>query len=306
MMSVGFVLLCLIWGSTWLAIKLGLTSVPPFFGAAFRFFIALPILFVIMKLRGLVLPRDRESWNLFLIVGFFSVGIPFCLIYWSAQFLPSGLMSILFGIFPFVVAILSHFYLPGEPLNLSKIGGVILGFSGIVIIFFDGLRWDDSRAFLGMLAIVSATVMQASSMIVIKKRGKHLSPITLNFSSMLIGVGVLAAVALVFEDSSDVRWDAVAIGSIVYLATMGSVVTFVTYYWLLKRVEAVYLSLIAFVTPIAAVFLGALVLHERLKSTTFMGAAFVLVGILFANWRGLRNLIRKVRQKSLEEPSMPV
>lgn len=290
----GFVLLCIIWGSTWLAIKIGLESVPPFYGVFFRFLLAAVILFVIMKVRGMLIPTDRESWKLFAAMGVLSLGLPFSIIYWSEQFLPSGLMSILFAVFPFMVAIFSHLFLPEEPLNRYKIIGIILGFIGIVVVFsrsFSAEGPANDLSVLGMVGVLVSTVLQAASVIIIKKKGKAVSPITLNFGGMLIATFPVLAMALLFERFSDIRFDAGAIGSIIYLGTFGSVVTFAVYYWLLKRLQVVYLSFLTFVTPIVAVVLGALVLGETLEHNTFLGAGLVLAGILVANAKGIVNLI---------------
>lgn len=300
LIKLGFVLLCLIWGSTWLAIKIGLESVPPFYGVFFRFLLAALILVGIMKVRGMVIPRDKESWKLFAVLGLFSLGLPFGIIYWSGQFLPTGLMSILFAVFPFMVAIFSHMFLPEEPLNRYKVIGIVLGFSGIVVIFsrsfsLEGLVSDSGV--LGMIGVLLATVLQAASVIVVKKKAHAISPIVLNFGGMVLGTIPVFAMALAFERFSDVRFDANAIGSIVYLSTFGSVVTFAVYYWLLKRLQVVYLSFLSFITPFVAVVLGAVVLGETLEPNTFFGAGFVLTGILVANGKGILHLVTNARAR---------
>jgi drug/metabolite transporter (DMT)-like permease len=129
--------------------------------------------------------------------------------------------------------------------------------------------------------------MQAFSLVMIKKYAQPVSPIALNFVGMSIAGLLLLAGGLIFEPIAGITWDAAAIGSILYLAVVGSVIAFVTYYWLLKRVEAVYLSLVSFINPIIAVVLGAIVLGETLAASVFAGAAFVFVGILIANGRQL-------------------
>jgi drug/metabolite transporter (DMT)-like permease len=290
----GFVLLCILWGSTWLAIKIGLDSIPPFYGLFFRFLLATIVLFAIMRIRRMTIPKDRESWKLFGTVGLLSLGLPFSIIYWAEQFLPSGLMSILFAVFPFMVAIFSHLFLPEEPLNRYKIIGIVLGFSGIFIIFSPSFFTDAASNHFdlpGMAGVIVATIFQAASVIIVKKKGKNVSPITLNFGGMLVGTFPVFAMALMVEQFSDIRFDAKAIGSVLYLSTFGSVVTFIVYYWLLKRLEAVYLSFLTFITPIVAVILGSIVLSEVLEQNTFLGATLVLVGILIANGKGLFNLV---------------
>jgi drug/metabolite transporter (DMT)-like permease len=244
-----------------------------------------------MRFRNERFPTDKDSLKLFFIMGILSISLPFTLVYWGEQYIPSGLASVLFAIYPFVVASYSHFILPDEKLNPYKFIGILFGFVGILIIFWTDLRLGEAST-LGMAAVLLSTLMQGMALVIIKKKGTHLSPVTLNAGSMLVGVVVLFSMALAFEKFSDIRFDAKGIGSILYLGSFGSVVTFVTYYWLLKRIEAVYLSLVSFVTPILAVILGIVFLDEVFEPNVFSGAGLVMLGIIAANGQDLKKLIR--------------
>ena len=284
---IGFVIVSWVWGSTWLAIKIGLHSVPPMIGAGIRFLIASSILFIIVKMRKIKIPLSPDLRRLYIYLIFFSYAIPFGVVYWCQQFIPTGLSSILFGAYPLWVALLSHFLLSNERLDSFKISGIILGFIGVFIIFSRDIHWTDSSGFIGMVGILSTTLMQAFALVMIKKYGQPVSPFALNLVGMSVAGVLLFAGGILFESISTVIWDAAAIGSILYLAIVGSVIAFVTYHWLLKRVEAVYLSLVSFINPIIAVILGAIVLNETLAASVFAGAALVLFGILIANGRQL-------------------
>jgi drug/metabolite transporter (DMT)-like permease len=290
-MSVGFIAISLIWGSTWLAIKIGLESMPPFYGLAFRFSLAMVILFVLMKLRGQSFPADSTSIKLYVTLGVCSFSLPFGLVYWGEQYIPSGLAAVLFAIYPFVVAIYSHFFLPHEPMTIPKVWGISMGFFGIVLIFWSDIHIGEA-ATSGMIAIVTSTLLQAAALIVVKKLGKHISPIAMNFGGMLVGVPIMFLLAFLLDDASLIKFDEKGIGSFIYLGTFGTVVTFVIYYWLLKRVEAVYMSLIALVTPVLAVILGTIYLGEALSPKVFTGAGLVLLGILIANSKDLIETLR--------------
>ena len=126
----GFTLISLIWGSTWLAIKVGLESIPPFSGVALRFTFALILFFIVMKVRGIRPPFDRAAVGVYVTMGLLSFSIPFGLIYWAEQYIPTGLASILFAVHPFIIVILSQFLLSGERLNMFKVAGILLGFAG--------------------------------------------------------------------------------------------------------------------------------------------------------------------------------
>jgi drug/metabolite transporter (DMT)-like permease len=282
----GFILISLIWGSTWLAIKIGLESVPPFFGVALRFTVAMIILAIIQWIRGHRLPSNRKSILCYLTVGVLSFSFPFALVYWGEQYVPSGLTAILFAVNPFIVALGSHLYLPGERSNVFKFGGIVVGFAGIGYIFWNDLSLDVAGV-RGMGAILISTIMQGISLVTVKRIAQHLSPAELSLGGMLFGVPLLYILAFAFELPSSINLDLKGAGSILYLGLFGTVITFLTYYWLLKRVEAVYLSLVAFVTPVLAVILGSVVLNERLESHVFSGAGLVLAGIVIVNSKDL-------------------
>ncbi len=289
----GYCAISFIWGSTWLAIKIGMQSVPPFLAVGIRFAIASAILFVIVKVRKVPVPFTAEAKKLYAALALLSYTIPFALVYWSEQFIPSGLGSVLFSVFPFAVAVLSHLFLKDERLNAFKVVGIVFGFVGLLIIFSGDLHWTDSRGTLGMFAMLLVALAQASATIFVKKHGHAVSSFALNLVGMSIGSVALLTLGFATESLGSIVWDRAAVGSILYLAVVGSVVAFVTYYWLLKRVEAVYLSLTSFINPIVALALGALVLNEILEVSMFVGSGFVLLGILIANGKYLLGKITR-------------
>ncbi|MBA4313367.1 MAG: multidrug DMT transporter permease [Chlorobiaceae bacterium] len=289
----GFILISIIWGSTWFAIKIGLASISPFYGILFRFMIAAAILAVLMKLRGEKLSFDKKSIVQYLNLAVLSFSFPFALVYWGEQYIASGLASVLFGAYPFVVAFGSHLYLPAERLNIFKSIGIVIGFFGIIIIFWSDLHLGSANV-LGMSAILVSTLMQGSSLVILKKINHPMSPTALSLGGMLFGLLIMIPLAIIFEDISYLKFDASGVGSILYLSTFGTVVTFVTYYWLMKRVEVVYLSLVSFVTPILAVALGSILLNEILSAQMFLGAGLVLLGILTANGGDLKEQVKKM------------
>ncbi len=278
-----FATACLVWGSTWLAIKVGLTSMPPLLGAGLRFVIASVILFFIVRAKGIEVPMTMDAKKMYGVLIFLSYSIPFAFIYWAEQHIPSGLASILFAAYPFWVGIFSHVMLKDEPLNVLKIAGVGLAFIGLIIIFAGDVQIADTRTIIGMFMVIATTIMQAYSLVLVKKVGHSISPFAFNLVGMSASSVILIAMSFLLESYESVVWDTASVGSILYLGTVGSVIVFVAYFWLLKRVQAVYLSLVSFITPIVAVVLGAVVLGEILDPNVFVGAAFVLVGLLVAN-----------------------
>jgi len=290
-----YTVLCFIWGSTWIAIRYGLEALTPMFSAGLRFSLASIVIFILMRIKNISLQTDKVSVRLYLLMGFFSFVIPFGLVYWAQQFIPSGMAAVLFAVYPFWVVILSYVRLPGEFIGFYKIFGTVLGFAGIVIIFSDSFVGDISNYLIGMFAVVLSGTMQAWIAVSIKKFGHHLHPLSMNFIPMVIAGIFMLLIAFFAEDLTSIKINENAILSIIYLALFGSIVTFTSFYWLIKRVNLVILSLVAFITPIVALVLGYFFYDEVLSTRHFIGAALVLTGVFWAN---LGNLL-KLRKGSI-------
>jgi len=290
----GYILICVIWGSTWLAIKIGLESIPPFLGAAVRFLLAAIIMFGIVAAKKIHIPRHSLAIRLYILVGCCTFSLGYAFVYWGQQFVPSALASILFGTFPFFVAALSWFVYKSEYITFVKAVGIVIGFIGVVVIFSEDVTYHIGDAStLGMGALIIAAIIQAFASVTVKKYGYEISTLALITVGMAIGTCILFIISIVTEDWSVTVIDAKAVGSVFYLATFGSIVTFGTMFWLLKRIEAVILSLSAFITPIIAIVLGVFVAGEQFTAQIFAGSALVLLGILVANLQGLFFLLKK-------------
>jgi drug/metabolite transporter (DMT)-like permease len=290
---VGFAIVSFVWGSTWLAIKIGLASVPPLLAVGIRFAIASTVLYGIMRARKLQVLWTAETKKLYAALIFLSYSVPYGVVYWGQQFIPSGLSSILFAAFPLWVAFFSHLLLPHERASVFKVVGIVIGMVGLVVIFAEDAHLSEVQGLLGMSAIMISTVLQGIALVLTKKWGQPVNPVVMNFVGMSAGGVLLLAASLALEPVGRAVWDVRAVGSIIYLALIGSVLVFVTYHWLLKRIQAVYLSLTSFINPIVAVILGALILDESLGPKVFAGAALVFLGILVANGKMLYARLRR-------------
>ncbi len=284
----GYILICLLWGSTWLAIRLGLESITPFMAAGVRFTLASAFVLMMMKFNGIELQTDKEFIRIYFILGYFSFVIPFGLVYWAEQFIPSGLASILFGVFPFFVIIFSRMFIPGEKVGVFKLIGVLLGFLGIYVIFSENLEIKFGEYIYGMIAVLCSAAMQGGIAVFVKLKGKKLNPLSMNLIPLFLAGLSLMIISFLIEPVSEIRIELKGVLSVIYLAFFGTLLTFTTYYWLMKRINVVILSLTAFITPIIALFLGWLVMDEELSRNVLFGSGMVLLGILIANFRGLK------------------
>ena len=276
-----YVMLCLIWGSTWLVIKVGYGGLGPFNVAALRFLIASIVLAPIVPLFRASWPSTRTEWTLVVWVGLVLFAADYGLIYWGEQFLDSGLTSILFALLPLVTIGFAHLYVPGDRITGRKLAGSVLAFGGIVGLFGDRVRLDPAG--LGpMLAIVTSTVCAAAAGVATKRHGGNLHPASLNAPAMLIGAAVLGAASLAAGDGLALPLDAPTWSAIVYLAIAGSVITFLGYFTLLKSWSVTSLSFISVFTPAIALFLGFVFLDERPTISSGAGAAMILGGVALA------------------------
>ncbi|MBK8260325.1 MAG: EamA family transporter [Nannocystis sp.] len=281
MAVIGYILLCLIWGSTWLAIKIGLDAgMPPLLGAATRFLIAALILVPLALRRSPQIFRDRAAWRLALQLGGLSFGLGYGCTYVGGLYVPSGLGSLTFGFFPFWVAVLAHFFL-GDRLTFGKIASIALGIAGLVVLYSGSLRELGADSLLGVAIITASVLIQGFPQIWIKRDGARIPAAFLSGVGMLCGSAVLFTLAgLRGEWASGLPLSAPVLLSIAYLAVFGSVVTFLIYYSLLRRLSATLMALIAILTPPIALLLGFVFKAERLGALTLTGGAMVLVGVL--------------------------
>jgi len=205
--------------------------------------------------------------------------IPYASVYYAAPFIPAALSSVLFATFPFFVAILAHYYLPGERLDLIKLLGLTGGFLGIVVIFLDGLSLPNPHVIPAMLLTLLSPAAAALASIWLKKYLSEVDSVSATFWQMIAGTVFLLPMAFGWENPADFRWTFTAVGAAAFLGIFASALAFVIYLHLLKTQEATRMSLTAFVTPIVTVILGWILLGERLGLKTLFGGVLVLGGL---------------------------
>ena len=278
-----FVLLCLIWGSTWLVIKVGYGGLGPFNVAAIRFGIAAAVFALLVPAMRARWPRSRTDWILVAWVGALLYGADYGLIYWAEQFIDSGLAAILFATLPLITSLLAHLYVPGERLTVRTLGGTVLAFVGVVALFADRLQIDRATA-MPMTAVLASAWCAAAAGVASKRYGAHLHAAALNAPAMLVGALLLSLASLASGDGLRIPRQASTWWAVLYLAIAGSVVTFLVYFTLLKTWSVTSLSFISVLTPIVALILGFVVLGERPNAWAWLAAALVLAGVVLAVW----------------------
>jgi drug/metabolite transporter (DMT)-like permease len=272
--------LCLIWGSTWLFIKLGLRDLPPFTFAGIRFLLASAILWAIVIARRRPLPKTGRDWLKLAWMGSITFALNYGLIFWGEQHISSGLAAVLQAMIPAFGLIFAHFYLPNERLTARKLAGVATGVAGVGLIFYDQMKIEGMAALQGSVALLLSSVCAAYSNVFIKSRCQHIDSSVIAAGQMVWGVFPLLTLGAVLEgDPFDHRWSMRSALALAYLALIGSVLAFLLYFWLVTKIEVTKTMLISLVTPVTALLIGWLALDERLSWRVAAGSAAILAGI---------------------------
>jgi drug/metabolite transporter (DMT)-like permease len=277
------VILTLIWGTTWAAIRVGLNGMGPFTAVAIRFAIATAILLALAKALKVPLGKQPREKLLWVVNGALFFSVSYGVVYWSELYVPSGLASILFATFPLLVHLLAHWLLPDEPLHPRTGLGALIAFGGILVIFSEDLsRFGGRKTAVAAAVLLISPLVSSFSSVLVKRWGAGIHPVSLAAMPMAVATGVMTVMALIFERHTPMHFTRQTVGSLLYLAVFGSATTFTLYYWLLGHVRASRVALIAYVTPVIAVATGVAVLHEPLTARFLIGGMFVIGGVAWA------------------------
>ncbi len=277
---VTWLVLCLIWGTTWIFIKIGLEDLPPIAFAASRFLLAVAILFAVIKYQNIALPRTGKEWRLIALTGVLQFSINYSMVFWSEQYITSGLAAVLQSMITVFGLVLAWIFLPAERITKLKITAVSLGIVGVAVIFYDQLKVENFMAFLGCVGVVVGSYAAAQASILVKAKAGAIHPAALLFCQMLCGLPAIIVYSLVVEGNPlSYHWTWAAVGCVLYLTIAGTIAAFWLYYWLLGRVESTKAMMISLVTPLLAVLIGWIVLGEKLPPQTGLGGLLIIGSI---------------------------
>ena len=281
-----FIVLSLIWGSTWMFIKIGLRDLPPVTFVATRFLVAVAVLLVIARLGRSHWPRSAAEWQMLAVTGVLSFCINYGLLFWGENYTSSGLAALFQATIPLFGLLLAQVYLPNEPITARRLLGVLVGLIGVGVIFARQMSVGDRWSLFGGIAIIVGAFAAAYSNVLVKARAAKIDLTVLVAAQMFCGFVPLAIIAFVKEgDPLRHHWTGMAIFSILYLARLGSVTAFLLYYWLVRHMDVTKTLLISLITPVMAVVLGMIFLAETVTWHLIAGAALIFVGIVMVVWR---------------------
>ena len=289
-----FVALCVIWSSTWLAIKLGLRDLPPISFVAMRFVIAVVVLLAISIGRVPLLPARRSDFKLLAYTGVLMFAVNYALLFWAELYVSSGLSAVLQATIPIFGMVFAHYILPSEPLRGQRIIGSALAIGGVAVICSRLLDFGGLLAFWGGVAIIFGAAGAAFSNVLLKARSIQLAPAMIAAWQMIFGLVPLLVTGFFVEGNPlHFHWTGRAVFCLFYLAIPGSALAFLLLYWLLLRMTVTNLQTISLITPPGAVAFGWQLGGETFPRWSLAGGALVLAGV----WM----IFRKVRPAEIHE-----
>lgn len=284
------VLLALLWGPSFLFIKIAVAEIPPLTLVAIRLTLAAVFLYVFLRVSGRKLPRGWSEWKKFIFMGFFANSLPFVLFSFGEQRADSGLASILNGTTPIFTVLLAHLFVEDERLTANRLTGVLVGFLGILLIFAPELarvaggRAVESReALIGLLAFVAASVCYGIAIVYSRKRLRGLPPLVGPAAQLICAAAIVLPLALIVDQPFDLRPSLPAGLSAAALGLFGTAFAYLVYYRLVDSAGATFISLVTYLLPPIGVILGVAVLGEDPGLYALAGMAVIIGGVMLVN-----------------------
>lgn len=279
-----WILICIVWGTTYLAIRVCLETVPPFLMGGIRYVIAGTLLAAGLAIRGERLPRP-QAWTSLAILGFFLIGVGNGGVVWAEQTVTSGLTAVLVAMSPFWMVGVDAIVPPRVPLTGRRILGLLIGFAGIVMLVWPEIRLGGGRSFLvGVMSAQIACVGWAIGSAYSRRRGhgaaKDENVLATAAFEMLFGGVCLLVAALVTREMSHLTFTLRTASALAYLIVAGAIAGFTAYAYALKHLPVAMVSTYAYINPVIAVILGTLILREPFNARMMLAAGVVLAGIL--------------------------
>ncbi len=297
-----FALLATVWGTSFLAIEVGLADLPPVLFAALRFDVAAAVLFAYVVVAGYEWrPARWSDWALIAIGGTFLIGAHYALLFVGQSYVTSGIAAVMMSLTPVVTPAFAVWLLPKERLTLPTAVGILLGLVGVAIIARPDPAGLDGQLVGVALLFLSAVSFALGSVLALRIRST-MSLVSLQAWMMLVGAIALHLTSLVHpaESVAAATFSPTALLALAYLGVAATVGGFLCYFELLEEAGPVQVSLVNYVTPMIAVLVGVAALGEPLTEATLVGFGVILVGFLVIKWGAVRWRIRRLSDHRTE------
>ena len=281
----GYVCVALIWGSTWAAIKIGVNDVPPFVFALARAVAVASLLTILAVALRQPFPRGKRTIAVAVVVGLINIGWSWAIIFWSEQFVPSGLVAVFGAAAPIWTAVLAHFMVKGDRLSALKIVGLALGLGGTVILIGAPDAADGAAGLIATMLLALMAISWSIAAILQSRYLTRVAPIPTVALGTWASVLLLAPLALP-QLSEAQRWSVPSLLAFVYLVVFGTSVGMVVSLWLYRKLRPTTITLIQVIVPAEAILIGTLWLGEPVTVRMLGGAALVVAAVALNAFAG--------------------
>ena len=283
-----WITLALIWSSSYLAIKVGILSIPPLTLVAIRMIIGTSVLLVVLRLWSLTLPTDLQSWVILLVSGLMGNIVPFSLISYGEIHIDSGLAALLMGIAPVVTVLLAPLIHPDEGLSPKIIAGITIGFLGLIVLIGPDALHGLGKHVTGQLAVFGAALCYAFTTLFARKYAK-LPALVMATGSMLIGTGIIVVTAFIAEAplQDGLILDRSMLAAI-YLGLFPTALATLIYFYLVPKIGAARMSQVNFVVPVVGALIGVIFLHEAISPNMIVALLLILFAVFLVTYRGVK------------------
>ena len=284
---IGYIVLIAIWSTTPLTIKWSAVDLSFASGLFWRILVSALLALVILKIKGQILFFRPQVWRIYSISAL-GIAPNFLLVYWASQRIPSGLISVIFSAVPFLMGILSYYYLGKNVFTLRRILALLLSMLGLVVIFYDQLQVIGMRGVYGIVAMLLAITIFAISGTWLQKASTQISALQTTTGGLCFSVPPLAFAWWWLDGGLPLDIGIRSALSILYLSVVGSLIGFFLYYSLLHRLSAYVVSTVGMISPVFALIIGNFLANEALTLRLIWGAAMVLFGVALYHMHTLR------------------
>lgn len=296
---ISYLSVILIWSTTPLAIQWSGSDVGFQFGVAARMFIGLIALLILLRVMKITLPWHKHARTVYLISGL-TLYVAMSFVYWAAQHIPSGWISVIFGLSPIITSILARIILKDTSLSGTRLSGMLLGFLGLGMVFFEGFSIS-LMALLGIVGIVISASAQSLGAVLLKQQKPDFHPIAITTGSIIVALPLFILNCVVsggWPESIPVK----AALSILYLAIAGSAIGFPLYFYLLKNLAPERVAIVTLITPITALLLGAFLNNEIISDEVWLGTGLILTGLAIYEYGKYLPHVKKWKIRWLQRP----
>jgi len=276
----------LIWGSSFLWIKIGVQELDPFTLVGWRLFFGTIGMVAVLLWQRPPFPRKKSTWVALAALGTINTALPFVLITWGEKSIDSAVASVLNSTVPLFTLVIAHLFLHDEPITVRKSAGLLIGFAGVLILMARDLRLDNLRlGLLGQGAVLLAAVSYAAASVFARRTMREVSPLVQAFVPMAFADALVWSIATQAGDPGRLPTLTSTWMALLWLGLLGSCIAYLIYYRLLHSVGATRATMVTYVFPVVGVALGVLFLHERADWHLLAGAALVVSSIAVVNWK---------------------